>query len=253
MTFLRHDGERRRDRRAKEVYRKSRRRRFPEEPDRRRPLQIRQQQTRHRGRAGGLSRLLAACRPHVKTIVMRSVPEATTRALMLKTGEADMVCALDGPDAQDLQKTPGIRIVATKHASIFWINFDKQWDEKSPWHDKRLRLGGQLRARPQGDQRGRLPQLLPAGGGHRAPRHGFRTAGRAARPMIRRRQSSCSRRQATRTGWTPANSPRSPVSQPSPRRSSTTSTRSASASGCARWSGRLSTPRGRRRSCRRST
>jgi peptide/nickel transport system substrate-binding protein len=30
--------------------------------------------------------------------------------------------------------------VATRHASIFWIEFADQWDPKSPWHDKRLRL-----------------------------------------------------------------------------------------------------------------
>lgn len=34
---------------------------------------------------------------------------------------------------------PGVRIVATKHASIFWIVFANQWDPKSPWHDVRLR------------------------------------------------------------------------------------------------------------------
>ncbi len=78
--------------------------------------------------------------PAVKTLIMRSVPEATTRALMLRTGEADIAYALDGPDAEGLKKEPGIQIVATKHASIFWIVFAKQWDEKSPWHDKRLRL-----------------------------------------------------------------------------------------------------------------
>lgn len=77
--------------------------------------------------------------PNVKTLVMRSVPDATTRALMVKTGEADIAYALDGPDAEGLQETKGIRIVATKHASIFWIDFANQWDEKSPWHDIRLR------------------------------------------------------------------------------------------------------------------
>src|SRR3978361_286228 len=64
--------------------------------------------------------------PNVKTLVMRSVPEATTRALMVQTGEADIAYALDGPDAEGIQKTPGIRIVATKHASIFWIEFARQ-------------------------------------------------------------------------------------------------------------------------------
>jgi peptide/nickel transport system substrate-binding protein len=78
--------------------------------------------------------------PNVKTLVMRSVPEATTRALMVRTGEADIAYALDGPDAEGLQTVPGVRIVATKHASIFWIEFAKQWAANSPWHDQRLRL-----------------------------------------------------------------------------------------------------------------
>lgn len=78
--------------------------------------------------------------PHIKTIVMRSVPDATTRALMLKSGEVDMAYALDGVDAEGIKATPGLRVVATKHASIMWIEFPDQWDPKSPWHDKRLRL-----------------------------------------------------------------------------------------------------------------
>jgi peptide/nickel transport system substrate-binding protein len=76
--------------------------------------------------------------PNVKTLVMRSVPEATTRALMVRTGEADIGIALDGPDAEGLQQA-GIEVVASKHASIFWIEFPRQWDPKSPWHDQRLR------------------------------------------------------------------------------------------------------------------
>src|SRR6185437_5575174 len=66
--------------------------------------------------------------PNVKTLVMRSVPEATTRALMVRTGEADIGIALDGPDAEGLQHVPGV-----------WIEFPKQWDPSSPWHDQRLR------------------------------------------------------------------------------------------------------------------
>jgi peptide/nickel transport system substrate-binding protein len=78
--------------------------------------------------------------PNVKTLVMRSVPDATTRALMLRSGEADMAYALDGVDAEGVRSSPGLQIVATKHASIFWIEFTEQWDPKSPWHDQRLRL-----------------------------------------------------------------------------------------------------------------
>jgi peptide/nickel transport system substrate-binding protein len=77
--------------------------------------------------------------PIVKTLVMKSVPDANTRAVMLKSGEADIAVALDGPDAENLQKDPRMQVVASKHASIFWIEFTEQWDPKSPWHDKRLR------------------------------------------------------------------------------------------------------------------
>jgi peptide/nickel transport system substrate-binding protein len=77
--------------------------------------------------------------PNVKTLVMRSVPDANTRAVMLKSGEADIAVALDGPDAEGLQKDPRMKVVASKHASIFWVEFTEQWDAKSPWHDKRLR------------------------------------------------------------------------------------------------------------------
>src|SRR5690349_5417652 len=41
--------------------------------------------------------------PAVKTLVMRSVPEATTRAVMLKSGEADIAYVLDGDDAADIR------------------------------------------------------------------------------------------------------------------------------------------------------
>ncbi|HXJ82361.1 MAG TPA: ABC transporter substrate-binding protein [Candidatus Methylomirabilis sp.] len=78
--------------------------------------------------------------PNVKKLVMKSVPDANTRAVMLKSGDADIAFVLDGPDAEDLKRDPRFQIVASKHASIFWIEFADQWDPKSPWHDKRLRL-----------------------------------------------------------------------------------------------------------------
>ena len=77
--------------------------------------------------------------PNMKTLVMKSVPEATTRAVMLKTGEVDISYVLDGPDAEAIQHTSGMQVVPSKHASIFWIEFTEQWDPKSPWHDIRLR------------------------------------------------------------------------------------------------------------------
>jgi peptide/nickel transport system substrate-binding protein len=77
--------------------------------------------------------------PNIKTIVMRSVPDGETRALMVKTGEADIAIALEGTEAEGLEKNPGTKIVATKHASSQWIEFPSQYDPKSPWHDLRMR------------------------------------------------------------------------------------------------------------------
>ena len=71
---------------------------------------------------------------------MKSVPDGSTRAAMLKTGEADIAVALDGQDAENIKRDPRLQIVASRHASINWLEFAEQWDPKSPWHDKRLRL-----------------------------------------------------------------------------------------------------------------
>ncbi len=78
--------------------------------------------------------------PNVKRLVMKSVPESPTRASMLRAGEADIAFALDGPDAEGVKRDPRFQIVPSRHASIFWIEMVEQWDPKSPWHDRRLRL-----------------------------------------------------------------------------------------------------------------
>ena len=78
--------------------------------------------------------------PNIKRLVMKSVPEGTTRAAMLKTGEADIGVALDGEDAATVKRDPRLQLVASRHASIYWIEFADQLDPKSPWHDKRMRM-----------------------------------------------------------------------------------------------------------------
>jgi peptide/nickel transport system substrate-binding protein len=77
--------------------------------------------------------------PHVKRLIMKSVPEGTTRLAMLKNGEADMAYAFDGPEAEEVKRDAKLTLVDTRHASINWIEFADQWDPKSPWHDQRLR------------------------------------------------------------------------------------------------------------------
>jgi len=79
--------------------------------------------------------------PHVQRVIIKGVPEETTRLAMLKQGEADIAIAfLDSAVAQEVQRDPRLTLVATRHASIFWVEFADQWDPQSPWHDRRVRL-----------------------------------------------------------------------------------------------------------------
>jgi peptide/nickel transport system substrate-binding protein len=78
--------------------------------------------------------------PHIKRIIMKGVPEPTTRLAMLKRGEADIAVALDGEVAEEVKRDPKLTLIDTRHASIQWLDFAEQWDPKSPWHDKRVRL-----------------------------------------------------------------------------------------------------------------
>ncbi|HEY7202690.1 MAG TPA: ABC transporter substrate-binding protein, partial [Methylomirabilota bacterium] len=82
--------------------------------------------------------------PQVKRLVMRSIPDESTRAAAVKTGEVDLAYLFGGPIAQDLQRTPGIRVVAPLLYGVYWLDFLDQWDPKSPWHDRRVRQAASL-------------------------------------------------------------------------------------------------------------
>jgi peptide/nickel transport system substrate-binding protein len=77
--------------------------------------------------------------PHVKTLVLRSVPEDATRLAMLKTGEADIAYAMMGSTAEEVQRDPKLRLAYSYGQGIFFIIFNDQGDPKSPWHDLRVR------------------------------------------------------------------------------------------------------------------
>ncbi|HSF28904.1 MAG TPA: ABC transporter substrate-binding protein [Candidatus Tectomicrobia bacterium] len=78
--------------------------------------------------------------PYVKRLLIKGVPEATTRLAMLKKGEADFASALQGAVAEEAKRDPQLALVDTRHPSIFWVEFADQWDPKSVWADTRVRL-----------------------------------------------------------------------------------------------------------------
>ncbi len=78
--------------------------------------------------------------PSVKRLVMRSMPEETTRAAALRAGEVDIAYLLTGPTADSVRKQSGFRLAAPLVSGAFWIELPEQWDPKSPWADPRVRL-----------------------------------------------------------------------------------------------------------------
>jgi len=78
--------------------------------------------------------------PSVKRLVFRAIPDDSTRLAALKRGEVDIGYAFFGALAEEARRTPGLTLKATVVPTTFWVYFADQWDPKSPWHDRRVRL-----------------------------------------------------------------------------------------------------------------
>ena len=82
--------------------------------------------------------------PSVKRLVFRSIPDEATRAAALKRGEVDIAYFLNGPIAEDVKRTQGLKLSAVRTNAVFFLDFPEQWDPKSPWHDRRVRQAASL-------------------------------------------------------------------------------------------------------------
>jgi peptide/nickel transport system substrate-binding protein len=78
-------------------------------------------------------------KPAVKHIRMKVIPDESTRLAALKRGEVDIAYSIRGELAQELQKTPGLKLDPVVLQAPNWLYFPEQWDPKSPWHDVRVR------------------------------------------------------------------------------------------------------------------
>jgi peptide/nickel transport system substrate-binding protein len=78
--------------------------------------------------------------PSVKRLVIKSVQDEATRLAMLKRGEADVIYLLQGELAEEVRRTQGLTLKPTPIVSTHWLVFLDQWDPKSPWADRRVRL-----------------------------------------------------------------------------------------------------------------
>jgi len=82
--------------------------------------------------------------PSVKRLVFKVIPEETTRLAALKTGEVDIVYAINGELAKELRNMPGLTLKPVYPPGPFWLYFPEQWDATSPWHDERVRRAANL-------------------------------------------------------------------------------------------------------------
>jgi len=82
--------------------------------------------------------------PSVKRLILRSLPDETTRAAALKKGDIDIAYFLNGPVADDIRRTPDLKLLAARTNGNFFVDFPDQWDPKSPWSDRRVRLAASL-------------------------------------------------------------------------------------------------------------
>ena len=82
--------------------------------------------------------------PSVKRLVLRVIPDEATRLAALTRGEVDIVYSIRGELADQLRKTAGLTLKPVNTPAAFWLSFADQWDEKSPWHDERVRRAASL-------------------------------------------------------------------------------------------------------------
>jgi peptide/nickel transport system substrate-binding protein len=83
-------------------------------------------------------------KPSIKRVVIKGVPDRTTRLAMLKTGEADIGYLMVGVEAATIKADPRLRLTHVISSATWWMEFPEQWKPKSPWQDRRVRLAATL-------------------------------------------------------------------------------------------------------------
>jgi len=78
--------------------------------------------------------------PSVRRVVLKAVSDDVTRAAMLKRGEIDIAYVFRGAIAEDIRRTAGLTLKPVRFYGEQWLLFTEQWDPKSPWADRRVRL-----------------------------------------------------------------------------------------------------------------
>src|SRR5207244_862803 len=83
-------------------------------------------------------------KPSIKRVVIKGVPDRTTRLAMLKTGEADIGYLMVGVEGATIKADPKLRLAHIIPPAVWYLEFPDQWNPKSPWHDRRVRLAANM-------------------------------------------------------------------------------------------------------------
>ena len=78
--------------------------------------------------------------PSVKRLVFKTIPDTATRFAALKRGEIDISYWMTASIGEELRRTAGLTLKPALANNSYWVYFVEQWDAKSPWHDRRVRL-----------------------------------------------------------------------------------------------------------------
>ena len=78
--------------------------------------------------------------PQVKRLVFKTIPDPATRFAALKRGEVDITYWMTASLGEELRRTPGLTLKPSLANNSYWVYFVEQWDPKSVWHDRRVRL-----------------------------------------------------------------------------------------------------------------
>ena len=78
--------------------------------------------------------------PSVRRLVLKAIPDGATRLAALKRGEVDIAYEMRGTLGDAVRGTPELTLRNVVVQATFWVYFADQWDPKSPWHDRRVRV-----------------------------------------------------------------------------------------------------------------